>query len=62
MPSTLTAPGKDGKQSKNFERNTRNVAYGEILFSVLVSLLLVIAQTFGRAQSKKVELRAGMLQ
>lgn len=53
MPSTLTAPGKDGKQSKNFERNTRKVANGEILFSGFGDLLLVIAQTFGRAQSKR---------
>ncbi len=31
MPSTLTAEGKDGKQSKKIERNTRKVEFIEVL-------------------------------
>jgi len=31
MPSTLTAGGKDGKQSKKIERNTLKVEFIEIL-------------------------------
>ncbi|PQP05899.1 hypothetical protein C5612_04490 [Pseudomonas frederiksbergensis] len=51
MPSTLTAGGKDGKRSKNFERNTRKAGICEILLLVLSWIVLLFAQCLGRAQS-----------
>lgn len=51
MPSTLTAGGKDGKQSKNFERNPRKAGFCEILLLVGGWIVLLFAQCLSHAQS-----------
>jgi hypothetical protein len=51
MPSTLTAGGKDGKQSKNFERNPRKAGFCEILLLVGSWIVLLFAQCLSHAQS-----------
>jgi hypothetical protein len=43
MLSTLTAPGKDGKQSKNFDRNTRKVTFIEILLRAALIIIWMFA-------------------
>jgi len=43
MPSTLTAAGKDGKQSENFDRNTRKVTFIEILLRVVLIIVWMFA-------------------
>lgn len=51
MPSTLTASGKDGKQSKKIERNTRERLFIEILLLVMPMIFEVFAQGLNDAQS-----------
>ncbi len=43
MPSTLTATGKDGKQSENFDRNTRKATFIEILLRVALKIIWMFA-------------------
>ena len=50
MPSTLTAGGKDGKQSKKIERNTLKVDFIEILLLWVAAIVLMIARGLGDAQ------------
>ncbi|PPK36685.1 hypothetical protein CD175_24070 [Pseudomonas laurylsulfatiphila] len=50
MPSTLTAGGKDGKQSKKIERNTRERVFIEILLLQMVAMILFFARGSGGAQ------------
>ncbi|KJZ41419.1 hypothetical protein VC33_00820 [Pseudomonas fluorescens] len=52
MPSTLTARGKDGKQSKKIERNTRKAGLIEILLLRMVVIVLMIARGLSTAQSE----------
>ncbi|WP_121105106.1 hypothetical protein [Pseudomonas sp. WPR_5_2] len=51
MPSTLTAGGKDGKQSKKIERNTRRGAFIEILLLGICLRFKLFAQGLSDAQS-----------
>ncbi len=51
MPSTLTAGGKDGKQSKKIERNTRWRLFGEILLLCTSLIFRLFAQGLSDAQS-----------
>ncbi|PHH40569.1 hypothetical protein E4T63_22550 [Pseudomonas fluorescens] len=64
MPSTLTARGEDGKQSKKIERNTRKAAIGAILLCFRRMILLMFAWGWIGAQLKLVGceqyLRCGM--
>jgi uncharacterized membrane protein len=50
MPSTLTLGGKDGKQSKKIERNTRERVFIEILLLQMVSIILLVARGLSGAQ------------
>jgi hypothetical protein len=50
MPSTLTARGKDGKQSKKIERNTRKAELIEILLLRMAVIVLMIARGLRTAQ------------
>ncbi len=50
MPSTLTAGGKDGKQSKKIERNTLKVDFIEILLLWVAAIVLMIARGLSAAQ------------
>ncbi len=43
MPSTLTATEKDGKQSENFDRNTRKVTFIDILLRVVLIFIWMFA-------------------
>jgi hypothetical protein len=52
MPSTLTARGEDGKQSKKIERNTRDDVFIEILLLSIASILGLFAQGLSDAQSR----------
>jgi hypothetical protein len=52
MPSTLTARGKDGKQSKKIERNTRKSVFCAILLFFMTSILWMLARGLSDAQSK----------
>ena len=54
MPSTLTARGEDGKQSKKIERNTRKAAIGAILLCFRRMILLMFARGWIGAQLKRV--------
>ncbi len=51
MPSTLTAGGKDGKQSKKIERNTRKVEICTILLCGMAGIVWMFARGWIRAQS-----------
>jgi hypothetical protein len=51
MPSTLTAGGKDGKQSKKIERNTRRRLFSEILLLCKSLIFRLVAQGLSDAQS-----------
>ncbi|WP_223512172.1 hypothetical protein [Pseudomonas sp. GL-B-19] len=50
MPSTLTAGGKDGKQSKKIERNTLKVDFIEILLLWVAAIVVMIARGLSTAQ------------
>ncbi|MNN76994.1 hypothetical protein D3C81_1934210 [compost metagenome] len=50
MPSTLTLGGKDGKQSKKIERNTRERVFIEILLLRLAVIVLLFARGLSGAQ------------
>jgi hypothetical protein len=50
MPSTLTARGKDGKQSKKIERNTRKAELIDILLLRMAVIVLMIARGLRAAQ------------
>ncbi len=50
MPSTLTLGGKDGKQSKKIERNTREQVFIEILLLRLAVIVLLLARGLNGAQ------------
>jgi hypothetical protein len=52
MPSTLTARGKDGKQSKKIERNTRKSVFAAILLFWMTLILWMFARGLNDAQSK----------
>jgi len=52
MPSTLTARGKDGKQSKKIERNTRDAVFIEILLLWFMAIVRLFAQGLSDAQSR----------
>lgn len=43
MSSTLTAGVEDGKQSKNFEINTRKVFFIEILLLCVAAIVVMFA-------------------
>jgi hypothetical protein len=64
MPSTLTARGEDGKQSKKIERNTRKARICAILLCLRQEIVFVFAQGVIGAQLKLVGceqyLRCGM--
>ncbi len=51
MPSTLTAGGKDGKQSEKIERNTRKVQICTILLCAMAGIVWMFARGSIRAQS-----------
>ena len=53
MRSTLTLGGKDGKQSKKIERNTRERVFSEILLLFVALMLVLFAQGLSDAQSKR---------
>ncbi|POA47484.1 hypothetical protein C1893_15000 [Pseudomonas sp. MPR-ANC1] len=44
MPSTLTAGGKDGKQSEKIERNTRKASFCAILLCVIKTIVWFFAR------------------
>ena len=50
MASTLTARGKDGKQSKKIERNTRKARFCAILLCVMNVIVLFFARGLIGAQ------------
>ncbi|MVV47690.1 hypothetical protein EJA72_05415 [Pseudomonas sp. PB120] len=52
MPSTLTLGGKDGKQSKKIERNTRIAHLIEILLLFSIAIVFMFARGLNRAQFK----------
>jgi hypothetical protein len=52
MPSTLTARGKDGKQSKKIERNPRKSVFAAILLFLKTLILRMFARGLSDAQSK----------
>lgn len=52
MPSTLTARGEDGKQSKKIERNTRKSVFAAILLFCMALILGIFARGLSDAQSK----------
>jgi len=54
MPSTLTARGEDGKQSKKIERNTRKARICAILLCFRQRIVFVFAQGVIGAQLKLV--------
>lgn len=47
MSSTLTARVKDGKQSKNFEINTRKWFFIEILLLCMAGIVVMFARGLG---------------
>ncbi|WP_223446989.1 MULTISPECIES: hypothetical protein [Pseudomonas] len=60
MPSTLTLGGKDGKQSKKIERNTRERVFIEILLLRLAVIVLLFALGLSGAQLKKARFHGGV--
>ena len=54
MPSTLTARGEVGKQSKKIERNTRKDGFCAILLFVSCRIVLMFAQGCNDAQLRVV--------
>ena len=54
MPSTLTARGEDGKQSKKIERNPRKAGFCEILLCWKAMIFGMFARGLDGAQSRVV--------
>jgi len=54
MPSTLTARGEDGKQSKKIERNTRKAMFCAILLCFGQRIISIFARGMIAAQLKLV--------
>mgnify|MGYP003485267002 CR=1 FL=1 len=52
MPSTLTAGGKDGKQSKKIERNPLQAICSEILLRGTLGIVRLLARGLSDAQLK----------
>jgi hypothetical protein len=53
MPSTLTAGGKDGKQSKKIERNTRKAEVCAILLCFIRPIVVIFARGLIAAQLRR---------
>ncbi|AZO91869.1 hypothetical protein BOO88_24305 [Stutzerimonas stutzeri] len=54
--------GKDGKQSKKIERNTRGLAFIEILLLQMVAMILFFARGLSSAQLSDAGFRGGSLE